>query len=392
MTPPTAGYRGGMDATGPSPASAAHPFDARPLTDPVDPGAVAAYAREVRAMEAQRETPLSRVIVYVIIGILAVSMLTTLATVAGAMISTGFAGAPWVLLIALLVVAAIVVGIIAYRRRKKVRRYRLHAFARANAMEYLPSLTDPRLPGMIFNDGHSRRTDDIMRGQHPRFVEFGNYQYTTGSGKNSTTHHWGYVAIRLDVPLPNIVLDAQSNNGLFGTNLPARFAKHQRLSLEGDFDKYFALYCPAGYERDALYLFTPDIMVRFMDRAAQFDVEIVDDWLFLYINDTPVTTLEPARWARLFETVGAVIQKFDQWARWRDERLRTEAQPAAFAAAPGAPVGHAGAPTGPAVLLPPPAGVAPAGRRLKRSRSWITWFGIAVVLFFILIQAMRIGG
>ena len=46
-----------------------------------------------------------------------------------------------------------------------------------------------------------------MRGTAPRFVEFANYTYITGSGKNQSTHRWGYVAIKLDVPLPNIVLD-----------------------------------------------------------------------------------------------------------------------------------------------------------------------------------------
>src|SRR5690606_23471582 len=113
-------------------------------------------------------------------------------------------------------------------------------------------------------------------------VEFGNHSYTVKQGKSSVTHTWGYVAVKLDVPLPNIVLDAVGNNTLFGSNLPARFDRDQRLSLEGDFDQYFQLYCPEGYERDALYLFTPDIMARFIDNAAQLDAEIVDDWLFLY--------------------------------------------------------------------------------------------------------------
>src|ERR1044071_8257923 len=128
---------------------------------------------------------------------------------------------------------------------------------------------------------HSRRWTGRVRGTRPRFVEFGNYQYTVQSGKNSTTYRWGYVAVKLDVPLPNIVLDALGNNG-FGSNLPASFQRAQRLSLEGDLDQHFTLYCPEGYEQDALYLFTPDIMARFIDHAAELDVEIVDDWMFLY--------------------------------------------------------------------------------------------------------------
>ncbi len=151
-----------------------------------------------------------------------------------------------------------------------------------------------------------------------------NYQYTTGSGKNRTTHRWGYVAIKLDVPLPHIVLDATSNNGLFGSNLPMAFDKDQKLSLEGDFDRYFSLYCPQGYEQDALYLFTPDIMARFIDNAAALDVEIVDDWLFLY-GKREFSSLDPATWAWLFSVVAALLDKFAQWARWRDDQLRTDA-------------------------------------------------------------------
>lgn len=44
---------------------------------------------------------------------------------------------------------------------------------------------------------------------------------------------------------------------------------------------------------DALYLFTPDIMARFIDNAAQLDVEIVDDWLFLYLQRPVSTSTRP---------------------------------------------------------------------------------------------------
>jgi hypothetical protein len=254
-------------------------------------------------------------------------------------------------------------------------------------MSYEGKVTAPALPGMIFSLGNARMSTDLVRGTRPRFVEFGNYQYTVRRGKSSTTYRWGYVAVKLDVPLPNIVLDAKGNNG-FGSNLPASFQKEQRLSLEGDFDQYFTLYCPEGYERDALYLFTPDIMARFIDNAAELDVEIVDDWVFLY-TQRRVSTLDPATWAWLFGAVGALITKFDQWARWRDERLLLEnpAGATASAAPTAAPQDATGrlpfAP--PAGLLAPPPGVAHEGRRLKRSFPWVPvvfLIGFAVFWFW----------
>jgi hypothetical protein len=146
--------------------------------------------------------------------------------------------------------------------------------------DLVPSVSNPPLPGMVFGIGHGRIASDWSAARG-RASSSSATMYRTGSGKNESTHRWGYVAVKLSTPLPNIVLDAVGNNGLFGS-LPAALDGSQRLSLEGDFDRTFTLYCPSGYEADALYLFTPDIMARFVDHAAALDVEIVDDWLFLY--------------------------------------------------------------------------------------------------------------
>ncbi|MFD4957687.1 hypothetical protein [Microbacterium sp. NPDC058389] len=393
-------------------------FDARPLVEPVPPGAARAFVQELKR-SGRLPSGSAAVVVFVIVGIAVLFVfgsvaLTLIAAVFGAiaaaMAGTGEA-AGWGVLAAFLpllfiggITTIVVVVAVRMARGGGERMYRLDRFARANGMSYVPRFDDPGLPGMIFSLGSSRYATDLVRGDKPRFVEFGNHQYTTGSGKNKTTHNWGYVAVKLDVPLPNIVLDATSNNSLFGSNLPAAFDKDQRLSLEGDFDRYFDLYCPAGYETDALYLFTPDIMARFIDHAAALDVEIVDDWLFLYAR-REFSTLDPATWAWLFSVVGALLDKFAQWARWRDDRLASlppslpDAVPqgampaAAGAAAAGAAAGGAAAASpvpfvAPLDALRPPPGVAPQGRRLQQRVPWLPIIIIgAFALFWILSQA-----
>jgi hypothetical protein len=388
-------------------AAASAPFDARPLTEPVDKETVRAFARQLKQSgRAPSTSPLSIVIIS-IAGVFFLSMFgSVFASVFGAFIVAGdsgpgamFAVIPFVLILA--VIAMVVVAIVRGFGGQSERWYRLDRFARANAMSYVPAFTNPDLPGMIFSIGSSRRSSDLVRGERPRFVEFGNYRYTTGSGKNRTTHKWGYVAVKLDAPLPHIVLDATGNNGLFGSNLPTGFDKDQRLSLEGDFDRYFALYCPAGYERDALYLFTPDIMARFIDNAAALDVEIVDDWLFLYAK-RDFSTLDPRTWAWLFSVVGALLDKLAQWARWRDDRLRAQARSTdAAAAAPavdaasgtanpasaGAAPAHESVPFSPPLeQLRPPPGVAPQGRRLQKGVPWVAIIIGAVVVGVWLLQ------
>ena len=354
----------------PPPQPSSLPFDARPLSDEVDRHAVNAFARELKT---GRSTSAVTVIAWIVGGFAGSIALTFFVPLL--VIGLSRAPVPVVVLVvgaivavAVLITALIVGGV----RRAREKRYRLSRFAAANNMTYDDQVQSPPLPGMIFNIGHSRMSTDLIRGRSPRFVEFGNYQYTVKTGKNSTTYRWGYVAMKLDVPLPNIVLDATGNNSLFGSNLPTSFRKDQQLSLEGDFDKYFTLYCPEGYERDALYLFTPDIMARFIDNAAQLDVEIVDDWLLLYTRRA-VSTLDPVTWAWLFGTVGALLTKFDQWARWRDERLLLEQRQTASVPGPLAALPFAA----PAGMLTPPPGVAQEGRRLKRGGRWV-WIIVAI--------------
>ncbi|MGF2949539.1 hypothetical protein [Microbacterium alcoholitolerans] len=369
-----------------TPRPAGTTFDARPLTAPVDPRAVSAFWRERRARyprsSGQTVALVFTILIAAFAAVIFIGVGGTMFAVIGSGVGRGEMSRLTLLIpvSVIVVIALIIAGVIMAWRRRRVQRYRIARFASANGMTYIDQLASPALPGLIFQQGSNRQSSALVRGSEPRFVEFGNYEYTTGSGKNRSTHRWGYVAVKLDVPLPNIVLDARGNNGL-GSNLPTSFRRDQRLSLEGDFDQHFTLYCPEGYEADALYLFTPDIMARFIDHAAQLDVEIVDDWMFLYMQ-RPASTTDPATWAWLFGAVGAVLTKFDQWARWRDERLRqaradATAQPAVAAAEPNLPFAP------PAGMLAPPAGVAPEGRRLKRSTSGIVIIGAVFIAFMI---------
>lgn len=369
-------------------------------------GAARSFVEELRRTGRLKSSPFTGVLIVVVIAFVVVVLfgsiaVTMIASAVGAASAGEGGGLGFVFgLFPLLVVGIIAaVGITLFVRGARTggeRMYRLDGFARANAMQYVPRLDAPALPGMIFSIGNTRHSADLVRGERPRFVEFANYRYTTGSGKNQQTHHWGYVAVKLDTPLPHIVLDATGNNGLFGSNLPLTFDKDQRLSLEGDFDRYFSLYCPADYERDALYLFTPDIMARFIDNAAALDVEIVDDWLFLYAK-RDFSTVDPATWAWLFSVVGALLDKFAQWARWRDERLAAAAAAGTpEASAPGTAPLAADAGQGAAASVPfappldalrPPPGVAPEGRRLQRGVPWVPIIvGGVMVLFWIFTQ------
>ncbi|MGH3704056.1 MAG: hypothetical protein ACRDT9_05445 [Agromyces sp.] len=130
------------------------------------------------------------------------------------------------------------------------------------------------------------------------------------------------IMIPLPRPVPNMVLLSTSGNVL--KNLGIALKESQRLSVEGDFQSLFTLYCPAGYERDALYVFTPNLLRRLMDAAAGCDLEIVDDRVLIYAPAHAFS--KPGQLAELPGLVRYLHETFErQTRRYRDERSSGEA-------------------------------------------------------------------
>ncbi len=308
---------------------AARVVDYSPLLTTPAPQEVADYRTQARASGATwANTTVQTIIVIVVVGLIGISVLVPVVGGILVYLLDGIAnGSP--ITIAALLFFVLVIGIFGFSIARVAisgsgkwgRWLRLDRFARANGFTFSPESPNPGYPGAIFQLGDSRKATEHFRTVEGRFLDFGNYQYTTGSGKNRTTRVWGFLAIELDRKLPHMVLDSKANNGLFGgSNLPATFDKDQILSLEGDFDRFFALYCPKEYERDALYVFTPDLMALLIDNAAPFDVEIIDDWMFVY-SSSAFPVAQPAvyqRLLRIVETVGA--KTLTQTDRYQDDR------------------------------------------------------------------------
>jgi hypothetical protein len=207
-----------------------------------------------------------------------------------------------------------------YRRRPRRRvNHRLMGFAAANGMTYSPGPTKAARDSPLRHRG-SLNVYRVLRTAGERGVEFANYELATSTSTSTSPQFGGYCALRLPVALPNILLRSED-----GPRRPlhtsAVLQESQRLSLEGDFDRSFRLYCPEGYERDALYLFTPDVMARLVDHVRGLDVEIVDDWMFL-ISARDLVTDDDERWVALADAVDALDDRIERWGQWRDERVR----------------------------------------------------------------------
>lgn len=335
----------------------------RALTERIRVGEVRRFARDVRSQLPKRLT--SGVQYLALLGVLLAFVMVTMAWPIVDDLSTGDADLADLGIIAIALVGPLTVLVLwvwmsARLIRQDRRRYRLHRFAEDNGWSYDPWLPTGRYRGMYAMPGAVEDVFDrtVIPGDVP--IEVATYRGTTGSGRSRAVQQTDYVRVELGIVLPHIVLDARANDRPFGrTNLPIGLTSDQRLIPEGPFADAFRLYCPNGYETDALYLFPPDMLAVMLDHARDLDVEIVDDTLYLCAPRDVVST-DPQRWRSLLTTVEAITAKARQWHAWRDDRLMPD----------------------PADPLNRPLGVARAGRRLRRRFEW--WWvlgGLAVFGF-----------
>ena len=192
--------------------------------------------------------------------------------------------------------------------------------ATAKAYSYRERAGSLGLPGLLFRAGEKTQATfvvDALRADTPFIAGTVTGQYASDSSIPRMLAS-SFVGIPLERSVPNIVL-LGSGLGMLklaGIGLGGR----QKLSLEGDFDRSFTLYCPEGYERDALEIFTPNLMQRLVDTTGGCDVELVDDWMFVYSR--------PGRYRdgqalEAIESATALVQStiHRQTARYADGRV-----------------------------------------------------------------------
>lgn len=343
-------------------------LDTRPLTAPVPWRLARTYSREIDERLPKDQRPhlaqalwiLSFMSVFVlfVFGSMAVRVFSDINDV-----DIG--------LLVLLIVPALIpvgcLGIVIWRIAGWVtlvrRRWRLRDFTAANGWQYDPWSGIIPPSGLLFGYSSERAVIDRIDDPDHTDVAFGRYREVQGSGRSRRVIMGDFAEIVLPIDLPHIILDARANDRPFGrSNLDAGLTANQRLDLEGDFPRHFRLYCPVGYEKDALYLFTPDVMAALIDHAADLDVEIVDNRMFLYSPNRIVTT-DPARWEALMQTIAVLKDQTASWERWRDDRLQWSR-------------------AGSMANFKSHVGVASAGRRLKKKTEWF-WiiFGILMIGF-----------
>lgn len=299
---------------------------------------------EVQAFKRSNRRPVSALQKSAAVFVVA-AVLFTVATIG--MMSRGRELSLIVAALIFLMTAFFVVFIAWSKARARLRYHaRLHKFASANSLlvgfdQPLVSTAADQPDAMIFGVGHSQRFMERIE-LSPR-AELGNFTFATGSGKNRREYYWGYARFKLPRRVPHMVLDATANNPWLMSNLSVKFKRSQRLSLEGNFDASFSLYAPEQYERDALYIFTPDVMAVLVDYGKDFDFELVEDELFIYAKGS-FKLDQPSTYKNLAVMAETIYKKLEgRSEKYADERVGDRAANV----------------------------VAPGGRRLKQQFSWL---------------------
>ncbi len=227
------------------------------------------------------------------------------------------------LLLAPLSWSALLLGGFAWWLRWRLRDVRLWRFARANGLGFVHrsasgardwriARTGLGFPKHLINTEHAALSGDGI-------VLARNRPAAKPGGGAQLRRPFAFAQVDLPREVPHIVLRNRRSRvlALAGLGLGNRVV----LGLEGDFDRHFTLLCPAGYERDALEIFTPDVMAALIDVAGGCEVELVDDRLLLYFPvGLPLWRTETMD--RVQAAAALLRDRFGRQTRgYRDERV-----------------------------------------------------------------------
>lgn len=126
----------------------------------------------------------------------------------------------------------------------------------------------------------NRAFNNFIRGEDYIYADYSydEYRKTKNGDMLVRTHYYAVVHTTLSRKMPHVLFDS-----LLARKRQFRFvySANQLHNLEGDFNKYFAVYFPRSYHIDSLSFVTPDVMWA-MKEAADYDIEIVGDKLFMF--------------------------------------------------------------------------------------------------------------
>ncbi len=216
-------------------------------------------------------------------------------------------------------VLAIVILIVAYRYslrrsiRVSIEQAQLSAFARDNGWTFATSTPSVSRAGSLFENGaHCMIENHLVT---PRF-EVGRCVFVQDRDVTESVYKIRhFFGLYLPKTLPHLLVNAKANeNDVFMSWLPHLGGDVRKLSLEGDFDKYFTLYAPRKYDTDARVIFSPDVMRAVIRHAKRYDIEIIGDRMYFYCDK--IEWLDETFWQHVDNLAGVVEKEIGRQATY----------------------------------------------------------------------------
>ncbi|MCS5719036.1 DUF3137 domain-containing protein [Herbiconiux sp. CPCC 205763] len=207
---------------------------------------------------------------------------------------------------ALAIASAGVFAVEAARRVARARREaRLNRLAAANGLTYLRAGNWTESSALIYRARNCRTSDEFRSADANGSVRIGTLSLDVERAGTFVTENWGFTSqLVAGASLPHIMLVSRDPRS---RSLPASFDPKLKMTLEGDFPKYFDLYCTPDAKLDTLYLLTPDLMASLVDNAGFSSMEFTGNRVFFFTPGRfdPDDRTQWERSLRLLSSVGA---------------------------------------------------------------------------------------
>jgi len=165
----------------------------------------------------------------------------------------------------------------------KIKTEFTQEFGKSIGFTYEKNASVQTASGKLFATGHSQILLDVLSGVYQKTpMRIFTLRFTIGYGKNSHTYSYTVFEAILNNTVPDILLFSKAHMNAISD----WFGNDETIELEGDFNKYFKLRVPKGYEQEAYQIFTPDVMADLIDKAQNVSFEFIGNRLYIYATKT----------------------------------------------------------------------------------------------------------
>lgn len=166
----------------------------------------------------------------------------------------------------------------------------------SNQLHYTPTHHDKffePLDGVIGTIGDNRlayaTTKGVYKNRYVRIIKLMVVFDPSKRVEASFTKEYRVLEITSNQNYYHVFIDSKSNDKTIFTTamkiLSLSIKNNQRLSVEGDVDRYFRIYVPKGDAYKSLVTLTPEKLLALRNYGTKFDIEFINNKIYVITHD-----------------------------------------------------------------------------------------------------------